>query len=138
VPATFSLDNPDLAADGIDLMRGSASLVRATAKVVVVLCEQGFAIFQESKRALSLVQRDDLMTRSPTEKGSEAMIDGWFSVLIISLILALGGLTVLLVQSYRGESLQRAEEPHLLPSHRDRHPRARIASLLHKDCSAHQ
>jgi hypothetical protein len=29
--ATFNLDNPVLAADGIDLVRGSASLVRATA-----------------------------------------------------------------------------------------------------------
>jgi hypothetical protein len=46
------------------------------------------------------------------------MIDGWFSVLIISLIVALGALAVLLVQSYRGDSLQHAEEAHLFPWHR--------------------
>ncbi len=66
------------------------------------------------------------------------MIDGWFSVLLISLILALGGLTALLVQSNRGGSLRRAEEPHLLSNHRHRHPRARIACVLHKGYSAHQ
>ena len=66
------------------------------------------------------------------------MIDGCFSVLIVSLILALGGLTALLVQSDRGESRQHAEEPHFLPRHRDRHPLARIASVLHKSYTAHQ
>ena len=60
------------------------------------------------------------------------MIDAGFSVLIISLIVAIGGLAALLVQSYRGESLQHAEEFHLLPWHRDRHRRARITSVLHK------
>jgi hypothetical protein len=65
------------------------------------------------------------------------MIDGWFSVLIISLIVALGGLAALLVQSYRGESLQHAEEPHLLPWHRDRHRRARSTSVLHKGRMSH-
>jgi hypothetical protein len=60
------------------------------------------------------------------------MIDAWFSVLIISLIVALGGLAALLIQSYRGESLQHAEEPHLLPRRRDRHRRAQVTSILHK------
>jgi hypothetical protein len=60
------------------------------------------------------------------------MIDAWFSVLNISLIAALGGLTPLLVQSYRGESLQHAEEPRLLPWCRDRHRRAQVTSVLHK------
>ena len=65
------------------------------------------------------------------------MIDVWFSVLIISLIVALGGLAALLVQSYRGESFQHAEEPHLLPWHRDRHRRAQITSVLHKGRMSH-
>jgi hypothetical protein len=60
------------------------------------------------------------------------MIDAWFSVLIISLIVALGELAALLVQSRRGESLQHAEEPHLLPRHRDRHRRAQVTSVLHE------
>lgn len=68
------LDSPDLAADGIDLVRGTGSLVRASAKgrdviVQAESCEQRFAIFYETKRASSLVQHDDLMTRSPTEEG---------------------------------------------------------------------
>jgi hypothetical protein len=60
------------------------------------------------------------------------MIDASFSVLIVSLIVALGGLAALLVQSYRGESLQHAEKPHFLPRYRDRHRRTRITSVLHK------
>jgi hypothetical protein len=64
------------------------------------------------------------------------MIDAWFSVLIISLIAALGGLAPLLVQSYR-ESLQHAEEPHLLPWCRDRHRRAQATSVLHKGRMSH-
>ena len=65
------------------------------------------------------------------------MIDGWFSVLIISLIVSLGGLAVLLVQSYRGEPLQHTEERHPLPKHRDHHRRARITSVLDKDRMSH-
>jgi hypothetical protein len=65
------------------------------------------------------------------------MIDGWFSVLIISLIVALGGLAALLVQSYRDDPLQYAEEPHLLPWHRDRHQRCKITSVLHKCRMSH-
>ena len=34
--------------------------------VLAEFCEQGFTIFHESQRASSLVQRDDLMTRSLT------------------------------------------------------------------------
>ena len=64
------------------------------------------------------------------------MIDAWFSVLIISLIAALGGLTPLLIQSYR-ESLQHAEETHLLPWCRDHHRRARETSVLHKGRMSH-
>jgi hypothetical protein len=64
------------------------------------------------------------------------MIDAGFSVLIISLIVALGGLAALLVQSYR-ESLQHAEEPHLLPWYRDRHRRAQVSSVLHKGRMSH-
>ena len=60
------------------------------------------------------------------------MIDAWFSVLIISLIVALGGLAALLVRSDRGDSFQSAEEPHLLPWHGDRHRPAKITSDLHK------
>jgi len=58
------------------------------------------------------------------------MIDAWFSVLIISLVVALGGLAMLLVQSYRGESLQHAEERHLLPWCRDRRRRAQVTSQI--------
>ena len=65
------------------------------------------------------------------------MIDAWFSVLIISLIVALGGLAALLVQSYSGESLQHAEESHLLPWYRDRHRRAQVTSVLHKGRMSH-
>jgi len=60
------------------------------------------------------------------------------SLEIISFIVALGGLSVLLLQSYRGESLDRAVEPQLLPIHGDRHLLARIAAVLHKGYSAHQ
>jgi hypothetical protein len=60
-----------------------------------------------------------------------------FSVLIISLIVALGGLTAVLVQSYRGDSHQDAEEPHLLPWYRDRHRRAQVTSVLHKGRMSH-
>jgi hypothetical protein len=66
------------------------------------------------------------------------MIDGWFSVLIISLIVALCGLALLLVQScYRPESLRHAEEPHLLPWYRDRHRRAQVTSVLRKGRMSH-
>jgi|RhiMethySRZTD1v2_1073278.scaffolds.fasta_scaffold00802_38 hypothetical protein len=65
------------------------------------------------------------------------MIDGCFSVLVISLIVALGGLAALLVQSYREGSFQCAEEPHLLPWHGDRHRPAKITSVLHKGCMSH-
>jgi hypothetical protein len=65
------------------------------------------------------------------------MIDAWFSVLIISLIVARGRLAALLVRSYRGESLQHAEEPHLLPWCRDRHRRAQVTSVLHKGRMSH-
>lgn len=58
------------------------------------------------------------------------MIDAWFSVLIISLVVALGGLAALLVQSYRGKSLQHAEERHLLPWCRDRRRRAQVTSHI--------
>lgn len=58
------------------------------------------------------------------------MIEAWFPVLIISLIVVLSGLAALLVQSYRGESLQQAEEPHLFPWYRDRHPRAQVTSHI--------
>jgi len=66
------------------------------------------------------------------------MIDGWFSVLIISLIVALCGLALLLVQScYRPESLRHAEEPHLLPWCRDRHRRGQVTSVLLKGRMSH-
>lgn len=65
------------------------------------------------------------------------MIDAWFSVLIISLIVALGGLAALLVQAYRGESLQHAEEPDSLAWHRGRHRRAQVTSVLHKGRMSH-
>ena len=39
------------------------------------------------------------------------MIDGWFSVLVVSLIVALGGLAALLVQSYRGGSFSTQRSP---------------------------
>src|SRR5262245_48016782 len=65
------------------------------------------------------------------------MIDGWFSVLVISLIVAFGGLVALLVESCRGESLRHIEGPYLLPRQYDHHRRARITSVLHKDCMSH-
>jgi hypothetical protein len=65
------------------------------------------------------------------------MIDTWFSVLIISLIVALGGLAALLVQSYRGESVQHAKEHHLLPWYRDRHRRTQVTSVLHRGRMPH-
>ena len=60
------------------------------------------------------------------------MIDVSLLVLIISLIVALGGLVALLLQSHRGESHQHTEELHLLPGHRDHHRRTRFISDLHK------
>jgi hypothetical protein len=65
------------------------------------------------------------------------MIDAWFSVLITSLIVALGALAALLMQSYHGESRQHAEEPHFLPWYRDRHRRAQVTSVLHRGRTSH-
>ena len=65
------------------------------------------------------------------------MMDASFSVLIISLIAALGGLAALLVQNYRGESLQQAKEYHLLSWYRDRHRRAQVTSVFHKGGMSH-
>lgn len=58
------------------------------------------------------------------------MIGAW--VLIISLIVALGGLAALLVQSSRGESLQHPKDHHLLPWPRKRRRPAQVTSVLYK------
>lgn len=63
------------------------------------------------------------------------MIGAWF--LIISLIVALGGLAAQLVQCYRGELLQHAKEYSLNPCYRDRHPCAQVTSVLHKGRVSH-
>lgn len=63
------------------------------------------------------------------------MIGAWF--LIISLIVALGGLAALLVQSCRGESLQHAKECHLLPWRCKRHRRAQVTFVPHRGRMSH-
>lgn len=63
------------------------------------------------------------------------MIGAW--ILIISLIVALGGLAALLVQSSRGESLQHPKDHHLLPWPRKRHRRAQVASVFYKGRMSH-
>jgi hypothetical protein len=65
------------------------------------------------------------------------MIDAAFSILIISLIVALGAMAALLVHSDRGESRQHAEESHLLPWYRDRHRRVQATSVLHRGRISH-
>jgi hypothetical protein len=57
------------------------------------------------------------MTRSPSDKGAETMIDVWLSVLIVSFISAVGGLGAVLIQSCRAE-VERFDESGLGPSQR--------------------
>jgi hypothetical protein len=94
------------------------------------------------------------ITKSSAEKALTPMIDGWFSVLVITFISSVGGLGWLLIESYRDELLQQRSEPQVappsaidetlpgrtgpqlngpqqntIPAHRHRDPVPRIASL---------
>jgi hypothetical protein len=44
------------------------------------------------------------------EKAPKQMIDGWFSLLIITLMASIGGLGVLLIDRNHGESLRQPEK----------------------------
>jgi len=61
--------------------------------------------------------RDDFHDEVPNEKGAETMIDVWLSILIISFISAVGGLSAVLIQSCRAE-VERFDESGLEPSQR--------------------